>query len=473
MTVPAAPHSDLDVAVVGLAVRFPGAATPQGFWDNISRGVESVTRLTEADLRGAGVARSQYDAPEYVRMASVLEDIDCFDAEFFGCSPREAALLDPQVRLSLECAWEALEDAGCDPQRFPGPIGVYAAASLNTYLLWNLHHQMNPSEFVLGDRNLQRVLASGQDFLSTRISYKLGLRGPSINVQTACSGALVAIHLARQSLLARECDAAIAGGASIYLPQRVGYVAKDGLILSRDGHCRPFDAGATGTIFGRGLGFVVLRRLADALEDGDRVYAVIKGSAINNDGGDKAGFTAPSPAGQAAVIAEALADAGVSPDTIGYVEAHGTGTQQGDPVEIAGLTEAFRSGTDRKGFCAIGSVKSNIGHLDAAAGAAAFIKTVLALDRKALPPSLNFARPNPAIDFPSTPFYVNTTLRDWPAPLDAPRRAGVSAFGMGGTNAHVVVEEAPAVAAGGAAERSRAVLTLSAKSGEALATLAG
>nr|ASV47147.1 type I polyketide synthase [uncultured bacterium] len=461
------PIDDLDIAVIGLGCRFPDAATPQMYWDNLASGVESIRRLDEATLARSGVRPEEYRDPSYVRASAVLDDIEWFDADFFGYSRREAETIDPQVRVFLECAWEALEDAGYDPRGVQDSAGVFAASSLNTYLVNNLRQHVDPATFILAGGNLQQFLGNAQDFLSTRVSYKLNLRGPSLTVQTACSGSLVAVHLARQSLLSGECAIALAGGVSIYLPQHVGYLHRDGLILSPDGHCRPFDAAAGGTVFGRGAGVVVLKRLVDALEAGDRVYAVIKGSAVNNDGSSKVGFTAPSVSGQAQVIAEALANAGVSPDSISYVEAHGTGTAQGDPIEIAGLTQAYRAGTDRVGYCAIGSVKGNIGHLDAASGAAGLIKLILSLMHRQLPPTLNYTRPNPAIKFDTSPFVVNTTLRDWTTSA-APRRGAVSAFGMGGTNAHVIVEEAPAVAGAGT-ERPRHVVTVSGKTAAALA----
>ena len=462
---------DLDIAVIGMAGRFPGARNVEEYWRNLRDGVESVTTLSDDTLLAEGVDPQVLRDPRYVKAASVLDGVEMFDAGFFGFSPKEAELMDPQARLFLECAWEALEGAGYPPQSCSGSVGVYATESLSTYLLRNVHGGMDFRTFVLAGGNLPSIIANGGDFLSTRVSYKLNLRGPSFTVQSACSSSLVAIHLARQALLAGECDVALAGGVSIYLPQKVGYLYDEGMILSSDGHCRPFDAAASGTVFGRGVGVVVLKPLASALADGDRVRAVLKGSAINNDGALKVGYSAPSVKAQAEVIAEAIGNAGVDAETIRYVEAHGTGTRQGDPIEITALTQAFRTGTQRRGFCAIGAAKSNLGHLDVAAGVAGFIKAVLTLEHGLIPPSLNFETPNPQIDFAGSPFFVNTALTPWPA--DArPRRAGVSSFGMGGTNAHVVLEQAPAVDRPALPRRAH-VLTASARDDAALRALAG
>jgi myxalamid-type polyketide synthase MxaB len=464
--------ADADIAVIGMSGRFPGARNLTEFWSNIANGVESVSRLTDAELAAAGVPEAIRRSPDYVPVSSRLEDVDRFDAEFFGYSPREAALLDPQGRLCLELAWHALEDAGHDPGAHDGSIGVFAAASLSTYLLQNLNGRLDDQDFVLGLGNIPVVLGNGPDFIATRVSYKLNLRGPSQAVQSACSSSLMAIHLARQSLLNGECDMALAGGVSIYLPQDRGYQWRDGMILSSDGHCRAFDADADGVLFGRGGGIVVLKTVAQALEDGDRIRAIIKGSAVNNDGSRKVGFTAPSVVGQSRVITEAMADAGVRADSISYIEAHGTGTTLGDPIEIAGLTEAHRKHTKRTGYCAIGTVKTNIGHLDVAAGVTALIKTVLMLEHRQLAPSLNYTKPNPAIDFASGPFYVNATLRPWEG-INGLRRAGVSSFGIGGTNVHVILDEAnvPAPQRSGLARGPR-LMRVTARSGEALTQLA-
>jgi acyl transferase domain-containing protein/ubiquinone/menaquinone biosynthesis C-methylase UbiE/acyl carrier protein len=465
-------EDELDIAVIGMAGRFPGAPDLRTYWQNLRDGVESITMLSDSVLRAEGVDPQLIRDPRYVKACSMLDGVESFDAGLFGYSPKEAETIDPQARLFLECAWEALEGAGYPPLACPGSVGVYATESLGTYFMRHLRADLDLGTFALAGGNLPLIVGNNSDFLSTRLSYKLNLRGPSLTVQAACSSSLVAVHLARQALLSGECDVALAGGVSIYLPQRVGYLYDEGMILSPDGHCRPFDAAANGTVFGRGVGVVVLKPLANALADGDRIRAVLKGSAINNDGALKVGYTAPSVKGQAAVIAEALANAGVHPDTIGYIEAHGTGTRQGDPIEIAALTQVFRAHTQRTGFCALGTAKSNFGHLDVASGVAGFIKTVLMLEHGMLPPSLNFQSPNPQIDFASSPFFVNTRLTAWPRAL-TPRRAGVSAFGMGGTNAHVVLEEAPATEAGRLAPRPAYVLGLSAKDDTPLRELAG
>ncbi len=455
------------VAIIGMAGRFPHAADVETFWGNLAAGQESISFFSAEELLAAGVSPALLAQPGYVRAKGVLEGADTFDAGFFGLSPREAELMDPQHRVFLECAWEALESAGYDPRAFPGRIGVFAGASLNTYLLFNLLANRGTVE-ALG--MYQTQLANDKDFLSTRVSYKLGLKGPSLTVQTACSTSLVAVHLACQSLLSGECDIALAGGVSVNVPLRNGYLHEKGGILSPDGHCRPFDAAAGGTVIGNGVALVVLRRLADAREQGDLVDAVIIGSAVNNDGSLKAGYTAPSVEGQAEVIAEALGMAGISPEAVGYLEAHGTGTALGDPIEMAALTRAYREGTEERGFCAIGSVKSNVGHLDAAAGVTALIKTTLALKHEAIPPTLHFERPNPELALESSPFFVNTACRPWTRGGE-PRRAGVSSFGIGGTNAHVVLEEGPAPEHGRPG-RPWQLLTLSARSDHALAQVA-
>ena len=427
------------IAVVGLAGRFPGSPDIDRFWDNLRNGQEGLTFFTDDELQSAGIDPAVFNRPNYVRSKGLLDGIEQFDAAFFGFNPREAEIIDPQHRVFLECAWTALEHAGYDPHAFDGAIAVYAGATMNTYLLTNLIANPNVVAAVGG---YQLMLGNDKDFLPTRVSYKLNLKGPSVNIQTACSTSLVAVQQACRSLLNYECDMALAGGVSIGLPHIGGYLYQEGMILSPDGHCRAFDAQAQGTVSGEGVGIVVLKRLSDAVAAGDTIHAVIRGAAINNDGALKVGYTAPSVDGQAEVIALAQAQAGVTPDSITYIETHGTGTALGDPIEIAALTQAFRLGTQRTGYCAIGSVKTNIGHLDAAAGVAGLIKTVLALKHRQLPPSLHFTQPNPKIDFANSPFYVNAQLADWPA-NGAPRRAGVSSFGIGGTNAHVVVEEAP------------------------------
>ncbi|WP_375758544.1 beta-ketoacyl synthase N-terminal-like domain-containing protein [Corallococcus exercitus] len=454
----------LDVAIVGMAARLPGAKDVDQFWKNLCDGVESIRVFSDEELLAAGVDPAALKDPNYVRASPVLDDIESFDASFFNFSPLEAKVMDPQRRLFLESCWHALEDAGYTPEGYAGTIGVYAGAGLNTYLLQN----------VLGDEALVRniglqqlLIASDKDFLPTHVSYKLNLTGPSVNVNTACSTSLVALHFARQALILGECDMALAGGVSLNVPHLAGYHHVQDSILSPDGHCRAFDAQARGTLWGNGSGVVVLKRLADALADGDDIRAVIKGSAINNDGSTKVGYTAPSVEGQAKVIVQALATSDVAPESISYVEAHGTGTEVGDPIELAALTQAFRLHTDRKGFCAIGSVKTNIGHLNAAAGVAGLIKVVRALEERKLPPSLHFQTPNPKIDFGNSPFFVNTALTEWKRG-ETPLRAGMSSLGIGGTNAHVILEEAPARPARTETSQDEQLLVLSARSPEAL-----
>jgi len=432
-------ENECDIAIVGLAGRFPGARNLDEFWKNLVGGVESIARLSDQEMIEAGVSAAFLARPDYVKAAPVLDDPGLFDAAFFGFAPSEADTMDPQHRLLLELAHAALEDAACDPDRFRGRIGVFAGSAMNTYFM---NSGLNAR---LAEDYIPTLIVNDKDFLSTRISYKLGLRGPSMTVQTACSTSLVAVHLARQSLLDEEIDLALAGAVSVRVPHRAGYFYDGGGVVSPDGHVRAFDAGANGTVFGSGGGVIVMRRLADALAQRDPIHAVIKGSAVNNDGCAKAGYTSPSVDGQADVIVEALANAGVDAASISYIEAHGSGTPVGDPIEILALTKAFRNFTQRNGYCAIGSVKTNVGHLDAAAGMAGLIKTVLALKHRCLPPTLHYSRPNPEIDFPATPFYVNPEAVEW-ARGSSPRRAGVMSTGMGGTNAHVVLEEAPALA---------------------------
>jgi amino acid adenylation domain-containing protein len=461
--------ADARIAVVGMAGRFPGARDLAAFWDNLRRGVESITFFSDEELEATGVDATIRNQPNYVPAAGLLDDVELFDAGFFGYTPRDAEIADPQHRLFLECAWEALEDGGHVREIRGRKVGVFAGVSMNRYL-WNLYS--NP-EVVRSVGPYKLAIANDKDHVATTVSYKLNLTGPSLDVQTACSTSLVTVHLACRSLLAGECEMALAGGASIAVPQKVGYLYQEGGIRSPDGHCRAFDAGAQGMVSGSGAGVVVLKRLADALADGDPIHAVILGSAINNDGSGKIGYTAPSIDGQAEVIEIALASGGVDPRTVAYVEAHGTGTPIGDPIEVAALTQAFRSGTDERSFCALGSVKTNIGHLDAAAGIAGLIKAVLALKYRELPPSLHFETPNPEIDFASSPFFVNARLRAWETEVGSPRRAGVSSFGIGGTNAHVILEEAPPLAPSPEPTRRREhLLVLSARTEPALSVTA-
>ena len=428
-----------NIAIIGMAARLPGAGDVRQFWENLKNGVESITFLEDGELEADAGQGS-------VKARSILEGVEGFDAAYFGILPKEAETMDPQHRVFLECSVEALDDAGYDPAQYGSPIGVFAGCSPNSYFLHNL---CTSREFIedytqayqVG--NYQTMLGTSPDFLSSRVSFKLNLTGPSITMGTACSTSLVAVTQACESLLAGQCGMALAGGISITFPQRRSYLYQEGGIVSPDGHCRAFDADAQGTVFGSGCGVVVLKRLDDALADGDSIYAVVKGWGLNNDGASKLGFTAPSVDGQAKAIRQAHEMAGINPETITYIEAHGTGTPLGDPVEIAALTQAFQEGTQARQFCAIGTAKTNVGHLDAAAGVTGLIKAALSIRHAALPPTLHFQKPNPRIDFPATPFYVNTQLQSWTTP-GYPRRAGVSAFGVGGTNAHLVLEEAPA-----------------------------
>ncbi|SEN18948.1 Acyl transferase domain-containing protein [Stigmatella aurantiaca] len=451
------------VAIIGMSGRFPGAGSVEELWRNVRAGVESLSLLDDGDLAAAGVDGATASQPGYVRAAFPLEGVDRFDAGFFGLTPREAEILDPQQRLFLECAWSALEDAGYDAESWSRPISLYAGAGASAYLYANLMQRMDVLRSV---GTFQAGISNEKDFLATRVAHKLGLRGPCVTVQTACSTSLVAVHMACQALLSGESDLALAGGVSVSLPQRAGYVAREGDILSPDGHCRAFDARAQGTVRGSGVGAVVLKRLSDAVAQGDTIHAVILGSAVNNDGAERVGYTAPGVEGQAAVITEALGVSRVKAGSLQYVEAHGTGTPLGDPIEVSALNQAFRSRAGAPGTIGLGSLKTNIGHLDTAAGIAGLLKVVLALRHQELPPSLHFERPNPGIDFAGGPFYVNATLRPWETD-GGPRRAGVSSFGIGGTNAHVILQEAPRAPAASSA-RSAHLLVLSARNERAL-----
>jgi len=465
---PRAESGPYDIAVIGMACRFPGASTPSEYWNNLLEGRESITFFSDDVLRNNGVDESLLRDPAYIRAYGALRDAEYFDASFFDIPPNEADILDPQQRVFLEVAWEAFEQAGYDPARCQSPVGVFAGAGMNTYALRHLH----------GRRDLARergsyalLLGSDKDFLSTRISYKLNLTGPSFAIQTACSTSLVAIATACESLLRGDCRMALAGGVSIRFPQQEGYLHEDGMIFSADGHCRPFDIHSSGTVGGSGAGAVLLKRLHDAIADGDHIHAVIKGAAINNDGSVKVGYTAPSLEGQARVITTALDRSGIDPGTIEYIETHGTATKMGDPIEVAALTRAFQTRTQREAFCGIGSVKSNFGHLDAAAGVAGFIKAVLAVEHGVVPASLHFEQPNPQLELSSSPFFVNSQQREWKT-AGHPRRAGVSSFGIGGTNAHAIIEQAP-VAASAQAAQSCHLITLSARSAKALDSAVG
>ena len=463
--VPEREISSSDIAVIGMNGRFPGATGLEQFWSNLCQGREGIRVVADDELLRQGVDPQVLAASDYVKAVADVHAAESFDNGFFGFSPRDAEIMDPQLRLLLECAWSTIEDAGYGLEDYRGSIGVFAGAAPNSYFIENLLSNQELMQTLAGPLSSLAVFTES-DALSTMVSFKLNLRGPSITVQTACSTSMVAVHLACQSLLSRESDMALAGGVNLNIPQERGYVYQKGMILSPDGHCRPFDVEAAGTVFGGGVGLVLLKRLTDALADRDYVHAVIKSSAINNDGSAKAGFTAPSVIGQSAAIADALALADVPADSITYVEAHGTGTLLGDPIEVEALTRAFRQSTVRNRYCGIGSVKSNIGHLDRAAGIASLIKTTLSLERGQIPATLHFQRPNPNIDFDATPFYVVDRLTEWKSD-EGPRRAIVNSLGFGGTNVCVVLEEPPAVRASDAS-RPYQLLSLSARTESAL-----
>ncbi|WP_404370957.1 beta-ketoacyl synthase N-terminal-like domain-containing protein [Corallococcus coralloides] len=452
------------IAIVGLSGRFPGAKTLEAFWEMLRRGGDARRVPTDAELDDAGVPQALRAHPQWVRSSYVLEGATDFDAGLFGYSPREAELMDPQQRIFMECAWESLDNAGYDPGRFKGAVAVYASVSLSSYLLRAL---MRQPDLMDAAGSFGVMLANDKDYVATRVSHRLGLRGPSATVQTACSSSLVALHLACQSLLSGESDMALAGGSSVSFPQTAGYLYQEGMIFSPDGYCRAFDAKANGTVRGAGAAVVVLKRLSDALKDGDTIHGVLLGTAVNNDGAGKVGFTAPSVEGQAAVIAEALAISGVTPEDIQYVEAHATGTPLGDPIEVAALNQAFGGTETGQKRVALGSLKAAIGHLDAAAGIAGVVKTVLAMEHGEIPASPHFEKPNPVIDFDAGPFFVPSQPRLWTSP-NGPRRAGVSAFGIGGTNTHVILEEAPKAGAPAPSRRAWHVLPLSARTPAAL-----
>jgi amino acid adenylation domain-containing protein len=458
------PNADELIAIVGMAGRFPGAKDIEAFWRNLCAGQESIRIFAPEEL-DPSIPRALIDDPDYVPARGVIDDVDCFDATFFGISPLEAQLMDPQHRHFLETAWHALEHAGYVPETAPGRIGVFGGMYNASYYQ---QHVLSRPDLVARLGDMPTMLANEKDYLTSRVAYKLGLDGPAVSVHTACSTSLVATIMAMDSLRSGDSDLALAGGVAITCPPNSGYLYQEGAMASRDGHTRSFDADAAGTVFSDGVALLALRRLSDAIADGDTVYAVLLGGAVNNDGADRASFTAPNPAGQAAVIAMAHDNAGIDARSISYVEAHGTATPIGDPIEVTGLTRAFRRHTDDTGFCGIGSLKSNVGHLVTAAGAAGLIKTSMALHRETLPPTIGYARPNPQIDFAASPFVPQAALKAWPRTA-APRRAGVSAFGFGGTNAHVVVQEAPAAMATSKSKRPQQLLTISARTPEALA----
>ncbi|OLP64674.1 Phthiocerol/phenolphthiocerol synthesis polyketide synthase type I PpsE [Bacillus pumilus] len=451
-----------EIAVIGLAGRFPGAKNVEEYWENLKKGKETISFFTEEELRREGTDEALLKNPRFVKAKGMLDDVDLFDADFFDYTPKEAAMMDPQFRLFHECVWTALEDAGYDPFEYKGQIGLYTGAGINTeWVMRALQGAVQGED----SKTLEAAVLNMRDYLATMISYKLNLKGPSMVVQTACSTSMVSIHLAVQALLSGDCHMAVAGGVSIRLPQKSGYLYQEGMIHSSDGHCRVFDNKADGTVFGDGAGAVILKNLEDAIEDGDHIYAVIKGSSINNDGNRKVGYTAPSTKGQVSAIKTALRMAEVEPETISYIEAHGTGTTLGDPIEIEALKQAFD--TDKKGFCRIGSVKSNVGHLNDASGVAGFIKTVLSLKHQVIPPTIHFETPNEKIEFADSPFVVNTVLTPWEEQA-TPRRAGVSSFGIGGTNAHVILEEAPVTQVSADGAQDHELLLLSAKTPAAL-----
>jgi len=430
---------DTDIAIIGMAARLPGANNVDEFWHNLKNSIESYTEYTNEELLERGVPQSILDNPNYQKIGRPLDNMEMFDAALFGFSPKDASIMDPQHRHFLEVSWEALEHAGYDPQQYSGSIGVFGGSGHNAYMPYNLF--TNPDLMKSIGLFLARHTSNDKDFLTTRVSYCLNLQGPSINVQTACSTSLVAVHLATQSLLSGECDMALAGGVTIEMPHRVGYMYEEGGIQSPDGHCRTFDENSNGTVFGSGAVQVVLKRIEDAINDGDTIHAIIKGSAINNDGSSKVGYLAPSVDGQAAAITEALILADVDAESISYVETHGTGTPVGDPIELTALNQAYRAQTQLSDYCGIGSVKTNIGHLDTAAGGVGLIKIVQSMKHKQLPASLHFTKPNVALDLSDSPFYVNASLKDWN--VNGKRRAAINSLGVGGTNAHIILEEAP------------------------------
>ena len=468
------------IAVIGMAGRFPGADSIEEFWGNLLKGEDSITRFDEKDLSQSGFSRGVYDRPEYVMASPLLKDARRFDAEFFGYSSFDAELMDPQQRQFLEIAWETFENAGYDPTTYPGSVGVYAGAAMNTYFFNNVlpnRSKLDPNDDLAiatldSMGGFMAMVANDKDYITTRTSYKLNLDGPSVNVQTACSTGLVCIHMACQALKSGEADLFLAGCSSIQSPEYAGHLYQPGMIVSPDGRVRSFDANAGGTIFGSGVGAVLLKRLSEAERDGDHIHAVIKGSAVNNDAGAKVGYAAPSSDGQAIAIAEALTMANVPADSIGMVEAHGTGTVVGDPIEFDGLRQVYQNETESVGFCALGSVKTNVGHLQITSGTAGFIKAALAVSKGKIPPLVNFEIPNPALDIEESPFFFNSETIDWP--IEGPRRAGVNSLGIGGTNAHLILEQPPEPSPRDlSSDRKHHLLRLSAKTPAALSRLAG
>jgi len=456
------------IAIIGMATRLPGAANLQAYWELLREGKEGIVHFSKDELLAAGVPEDVIDNPAFRSAKGYLADVDMFDAAFFGISPREAELMDPQHRVMMECAWEAMEHAGYEPSSYPGRVAIFTSAGMNTYLAFNIMTHPGLIEDVGG---FQLSMYNDKDFVPTRIAYSMNTHGPAIDIGTACSSSLVGIHMGCQHLLTYQSDMVLVGGVTVHFPQQTGYIHEAGSAYSPDGHCRPFDATVSGLVDGNGATAVVLKRLSDAIADGDHIHAIVRGSAINNDGSDKIGYSAPSIDGQAEVILEAQAAASVHPDEISYVEAHGTATPLGDPIEVAALTQAFRSSTERKTFCGLGSVKSNIGHVDKAAGMAGLIKIVLSLQNEHIAPSLRFEAPNPKLNLPDTPFYVVNTLQPWPRVEGTPRIAGISSFGVGGTNSHAILQEAP-LQTPGSGSRINQLLVLSAKTNSALAAQA-
>ncbi|MGB3466941.1 MAG: type I polyketide synthase, partial [Cyclobacteriaceae bacterium] len=457
-------YTGLEIAVIGMSGRFPQSKNLEELWENLKNGKEMVSFFTDEELLEQGIPQELVSDPNYIKAKGVLADAEYFDAQFFGYTNKEADYMDPQFRVFHECVYNALEDAGYADPKYRGVTGLFAGAGFNPFWIANFLPSFESFSDIFEISSL-----NAREYLTTRIAYKLDLNGPTMTLQTACSTSLVAVHMACQSLLAGEADMALAGGVSILfpsmdLPRKYGMPYQNGMIISKDGHCKPFDKEANGFMGGDGVGVVVLKRLEDAIEQGDNIYAVIKGSAINNDGSAKAGYSAPGTKGQTNVIKTAMQLADIQPESVSYIETHGSGTKLGDPIEVQALTDAYNR--EKGNHCGIGSVKSNFGHLDAAAGIAGFIKTVLTVKNSQIPPSINFNDPNPEIDFENSPFYVNDQLQDWEK-SNYPRRAGVSSFGIGGTNAHLIVEEAPAIPENENIEKERLIL-LSAKTKQSL-----
>ncbi len=451
----------IGVALVGMAGRFPGADSVHEFWRNLLAGREAVRFASTEELQAAGVDPDLIANPDYVRAVSQMKAPEYFDANFFGFSVREAEIIDPQQRVFLECAWSALEDAACDPDAYAGALGVFAGTGMTSYVTANL---MGHPDLLASVGPYQVMVGNDKDFLCSRVAYKLNLRGPAVTVQTACSSSLVAVKVAFESLLRGDCDMALAGGVSIPFPKPLGYLYTPGMIYSRDGHCRAFDAAASGIVPAGGAGVVALKRLNDAIADNDHIYAVLRGAAVNNDGASKVGYSAPSVEGQEAVIRQSMEMAGFDPRSVRFIEAHGTGTEVGDPIEITALSRAFHTPSNGDHWCALGALKTNLGHLDAAAGVAGLMKAALAVRNRTIPPTLHFERPNPLIELEKTPFYINTEAEAYQG--KEPFRAGVSSFGIGGTNAHVSLEEAPAIVS--EASHMSELILLSAKTPAAL-----